>query len=114
MSESPRHKLPLLVSSQAQKTVTLNEALLLLDALSHPSVVSAGVSAQPSSPPVDGTMYILPAGKTGTDWGSYADQAFAVYRDGSWHEIKPRIGLLAYVEDEARLRLFDGSAWTLV
>lgn len=55
--------LPFLAAAQAQKHVTVNEALLKLDALVQLAVVSATTSAEPGSPS-DGQVYILPAGKT--------------------------------------------------
>jgi hypothetical protein len=59
--------LPFLMPAQAQKHVTVNEALLRLDALVQASVSSATTLAQPTAP-VDGALYILPASKTGAAW----------------------------------------------
>ena len=42
-----RLRLPLLTAGQAQKEVTHNEALLLLDLLVHASVQSAGLTSPP-------------------------------------------------------------------
>lgn len=114
MSESAVNKIPLLVEAQAQKHVTVNEALALIDILLSGAVETASLPAQPSSPPPDGSAYILPPGKTGPDWGIYADHAVAYRRNGAWFEIKPRAGLRFWVKDANVLRVFDGSAWVAV
>jgi hypothetical protein len=111
MSDTANLRLPYLEPAQAQKHVTVNEALQRLDALVQLSVVSAGVLAQPAAP-VDGSLYILPVGKTGTDWGPMADQALAYWCDGAWQRIAPREGWIAYVKDSDQLRVFDGTVWS--
>jgi hypothetical protein len=76
------------------------------------SVVSATTSAQPSSP-ADGSVYIVPAGKSGADWSAYANESLGYYRDGAWEQITPREGWLAYVKDTDLLLVYGGAAWTL-
>jgi hypothetical protein len=99
---SPNLILPYLAAGQAQKHVTVNETTQRLDALVQLAVASATTSAQPASP-ADGALYVLPAGKTGTQWDGMADQALACYRDGAWEEIARREGWLAYVKDSDQL-----------
>ena len=48
---TPRLGLPYLAAAQAQKHVTMNEALSLLDGLVSTSAVSRSLAAQPASPP---------------------------------------------------------------
>jgi hypothetical protein len=103
-------QLPFLAQGQAQKHVTVNESLLRLDALVQLAAASASTASQPASPS-DGQIYVLPAGKTGADWGAMADGTLAYYRDGAWEEIAPREGWLAYICDADCLRAFDGTAW---
>lgn len=111
MSEtSPNLSLPYLAAGQAQKHVIVNESIQRLDALVQLSVISATTSAQPASP-ADGAVYILPAGKSGADWGAMANGALAYYRDGAWEEITPRAGWLAYAADVGRAVVHDGAAW---
>ncbi len=110
MSATARLQLPFLVSGQAQKHVTVNESLLRLDALVQISVESASLGAEPGAP-VDGDLYILPAGKTGADWGAMADGALAYWRDGIWEELAPGEGWLAYVKDTGRVLARSASAW---
>ncbi len=108
--QSSRLLLPYLQSGQAQKHVTVNESLLRLDALVQLSVVSATIAAQPASP-ADGDLYILPAGKTGTNWAAMANGALAYYRDGAWEQVTPNEGFLAYVKDTDQILAYSGSAW---
>ena len=99
---STRLGLPYLASGQAQKHVTVNESLLRIDAVAQLSAVSASLAAQPASP-TDGAIYILPAGKTGADWGGMANGALAYYRDGAWEELTPQEGWRCFVNDEHAL-----------
>jgi hypothetical protein len=109
---SPNLILPYLAAGQAQKHVTVNETIQRLDALVQLAVASASTSAQPASP-ADGALYVLPAGKTGADWGAMADAALAYYRDGAWEEIAPREGWLAFVKDADELFHYTGATWAL-
>jgi hypothetical protein len=110
MSTTPNLTLPFLAPGQAQKHVTLNEALGRLDALVHIVAVSAATSAQPASP-ADGACWILPAGKTGSAWASMAPGALACWRDGAWREIAPREGWMAFVADVDALMIHTGGGW---
>jgi hypothetical protein len=110
LSTSTNLAFPYLAAGQAQKHVTVNETLLRLDAIVQLAVVSATVTAQPGSPS-DGEVYILPAGKTGAEWGAMANNALAYYRDGVWEEITPREGWLAHVNDTDIMKTYDGAAW---
>lgn len=64
---TPCLHLPLLLENQAQKHVTLNEALLMLDALVQLRVISRSIPMQPSAP-IDGDRYIVPSGAMGETW----------------------------------------------
>ena len=55
---SPHLLLPYLVAAQAQKHVTHNEALRLLDAVVQLSVLDRDLTAPPASP-ADGDRYIV-------------------------------------------------------
>ena len=57
MTDTPRLALPAIEAAQAQKHVTHNEALVLLDALTHLAVESRALSAPPGSPG-EGSSYI--------------------------------------------------------
>lgn len=110
MVQTTRLQLPLIAAAQAQKHVTHNEAVLRLDGLCQMQALSYTVSAQPGSP-ADGDLYLLPAGKTGTDWGGAANHAAAHYYDGVWHFYAPRAGWLSFIADTVRLVYYTGTSW---
>lgn len=100
--------LPYLAAAQAQKHVTVNAALGLLDTLVMLAVLDRDLAVPPGSP-AEGARYIIPAGATGA-WAGHAG-AIAARQDGAWAFIEPRPGFLAYVIDEAALAVWDGGAW---
>jgi hypothetical protein len=100
--------LPYILAAQAQKHVTHNEALRILDGLVHLSVFDRDLAAPPASP-ADGDRYIVASGGTG-DWAGW-DLNVAVFTDGTWQRLPPRAGWRAWVEDEELLLVYDGSAW---
>jgi hypothetical protein len=108
MTQSPNLALPYLAAAQAQKHVTVNEALRLLDAVVMLAVLDRDLAAPPASP-ADGARYIVAAGATGA-WAGHAGE-IAAWQDGAWTFIAPRPGFLAYVVDEAALVVWDGTSW---
>lgn len=100
--------LPYIMPAQAQKHVTHNEALRMLDALVQLSVASRGLSAAPMSP-AEGERHIVDADANGA-WDGW-DGDVAVYVDGAWMRLTPLPGWRAWVEDEGRLLVYSGSAW---
>ena len=64
MTNTSNLGLPCIEGSQAQKHVTHNEALGLVDALVQLSVVARNVAAPPAAP-VEGARYLLSAAPTG-------------------------------------------------
>ena len=109
MSETtPNLALPLVMPAQAQKHITVNEALLRLDALTQACVESRSLAAQPAEPG-EGDVWIVPDGAGGADWSDMAAGTLAIWRDGFWTAIAPSGGWQVYVRDEARSVVFDGS-----
>lgn len=102
MTNTSNLQLPYLAVGQAQKHVTLNQSLRRLDAILQLSGVSATTTAQPGSP-VDGSVYVVPPGKSGADWAAFANWALGYYRDGAWEQVTPREGWIAYVRDTDRV-----------
>lgn len=110
MTQTPRLGLPYLQPNQAQKHVTLNDALRRMDTLVQLCVISAGAVLQPESP-AEGDTYILPEDATGTDWAAAPAGAIAAFVDGGWQFVPPQQGLIAFDLDQGRLRFYTGSAW---
>lgn len=108
METSPNLNLPFIMPSQAQKHVTHNEAVAMLDALVQLSVVSRS-SAEPPALPAAGMRWIVPTGATGA-WAGQAGK-IALFQDGGWTFIAPRPGTVAWVQDAAHLRVWDGADW---
>ncbi len=105
---SPRLGLPLLQPAQAQKHVTHNEALRLIDALVQLSVIGFDATTPPSLPG-DGDAYALGAGATGA-WAGQ-DGAIALWVDAAWQFFAPQPGWLASLIGGNELRIWSGSAW---
>lgn len=112
MSNTSNLQLPYLAVGQAQKHVTVNQSLRRLDAILQLSVVSATTPAEPASP-TDGDVYIVPAGKSGTHWSTFANWSLGYYRDGAWEPVAPREGWLAFAKDTGQLLVFAGGAWSI-
>ncbi len=100
--------LPYILAAQAQKHVTHNEALRLLDGLVQLSVLDHDLTAPPGSP-ADGDRYIVGSGATG-DWAGW-DLNVAMFTDGAWLRLPPRTGWRVWVEDEELLLVYDGTGW---
>ena len=100
--------LPYILAAQAQKHVTHNEVLRILDGLVQLSVKDRDLTAPPGSP-ADGDRYIVASGATG-DWAGW-DLNVAFWTDGAWLRLPPRAGWRAWVENEGVLLAFDGAGW---
>ncbi len=108
MTETYHLSLPLVAAAQAQKHVTLNAALAKLDALAQLRVVSAVVTTPPGGA-ADGQSYIVPAGASGV-WAGHETQ-LAVFANGAWEFIQPKVGWTAWNEAEGAPVTFNGAGW---
>jgi hypothetical protein len=108
---TPRLSLPIVAAGQAQKHITVNEALGKLDGLVQLAVQSRTVAAQPGSP-ADGAIHILPTGATGASWFDKAAGLLARHADGVWETLTPAAGWLAWIIDEGLALIHDGENWT--
>lgn len=110
MATTTNLALTLLEASQAQKEVTINEALMCLDAMIGSAVTSRSISTPPGSP-ATGVVYIVGASPTGA-WAGQANKL--AYFDQVWRFITPLSGARAWVRDELRDYQYNGSAWQAV
>jgi hypothetical protein len=108
MPTTPNLSLPYLESGQAQKHVTHNEALRLLDAVTQLAVVS--VSASPPGEPLSGERHIVGASASGAFAGH--ENEIAAFQDGGWVFLSSQIGWRAWNADEEELLVWTGSAWS--
>lgn len=105
---TPNLLLPYVLAAQAQKHVTHNEALRVLDGLVQLSVLDRDLTTPPGSA-AEGDRYIVAAGATG-DWAGW-DGSVALWTDASWLRLLPRTGWRAWVEDEEVILVYNGSGW---
>lgn len=105
MSETYQFALPLVEPAQAQKHVTVNEALARLDALAQMRVVDIANPVPPVAP-LDGESYFLPAGASG-DWSGH-DGEIALWANGGWEFITPKSGWKIWSEAHDGWFVYDG------
>ncbi|MFC0810784.1 DUF2793 domain-containing protein [Paracoccus panacisoli] len=109
MSDTSTHLgLPYLLAAQAQKHVTHNEALRLLDAMVQLSVLDRTRTTPPASP-ADGDRHLVASGATGL-WAGW-DLNVAFWVDGVWLRLVPRQGWLVWIAAEQAFQVWNGSAW---
>ncbi len=110
MSNSPRIGLQYLDAAQAQKHVTVNEALARLDVAAAGQVADMDLSSPPVSP-AEGSAHIVASGAVG-DWTG-RDGGVAVFLNGGWDFIQPWSGWRLWVIAEPGLAIYDGDSWQL-
>ncbi|WP_068309861.1 DUF2793 domain-containing protein [Aliiruegeria sabulilitoris] len=110
MSETTNLSLPFIMPSQAQKHVTVNEALVKLDALAQIALKSRSL-ANPPSGFDDGDCYSIPAG-AGGNWNG-ADGMIAIASNGGWVFVTPREGWNAWIADEFQRATYIDGQWIL-
>lgn len=108
MSDTTHLGLPFLEAAQAQKHVTVNEALRRLDALVQLAVKSSALATPPSTL-VEGDRYIVAEGASGAWMG--AEGNIASWTDGAWIFFAPEKGWRAWDENEGAFIVYGGANW---
>lgn len=108
MTDTVNLALPFIEGGQAQKHVTHNEALRILDAVIQVAVLDASRAAPPASP-AEGDRHIIALAATGAWSGHAAD--IATWEDGAWRFLTPNAGWIAWSIADDTLRVFDGTSW---
>ena len=100
--------LPLILPAQAQKHVTHNEALAVLDLVVQLSVINRTLTTAPALPSV-GDRHIVASGATGA-WVGQAGR-IALLSETGWQFTQPLPGWRAHVLAERQTAVFDGLVW---
>jgi hypothetical protein len=108
MSESPNLGLPFIEAAQAQKHVTHNEAISVLDAVVQASVSDVNAIAPPLTP-ANGSRVIVASSATGV----FAERAaqIACFDAGAWRFISPHVGWLVWSTPDEMLFVFTSDGW---
>lgn len=109
MANTTNLNMPFIEAAQAQKHVTHNAALRVLDAVVMLSVLDRDLDAPPVSP-AEGDRYLVASPATG-GWSGQTGK-IAAWQDGAWTFYEARKGWTAWVADEGVLLVFDGAGWT--
>lgn len=107
-NETTRLAMPLLQPAQAQKHVTVNEALMRLDGLVN-LVLQSVTRQQPPEVVFDGQCWGVPAG--GAAGWSGQDGKIAIGANGGWQFVAPAVGMRAFVVDRGLNAVHDGQDW---
>ncbi|WP_422031930.1 DUF2793 domain-containing protein [Roseovarius sp.] len=103
-----RLDLPLIQPSQAQKHVTHNEALQVLDGLVQAALEETGANTPPFEP-VTGTLYAIGPSPT-DDWAGEPNK-LALRITEAWLFIDPQVGWRAWDKATEQFKVFDGTGW---
>lgn len=103
--------LPYILPAQAQKHVTHNEALKVLDAVVQLTVEARDLSVPPATP-AEGARYIVAAGAGGAWAGQEAN--LAVYDAGGWLFLTPQPGWRARDLAQGQMVIFAAGAWQVL
>ncbi|MEL6645101.1 MAG: DUF2793 domain-containing protein [Pseudomonadota bacterium] len=108
MDKTGTLELPLVQPAQAQKHVTVNEALARVDALVQMTLASRSVVVPPIAPD-EGAVFAVPGGAVNAWEGQ--DGALALFLNGGWVFLTPQVGWRGWIADEGVPCVFDGVAW---
>ncbi len=107
MTDTPVLALPLLAPAQAQKHVTVNEAMVRLDALALLRLQSVTLTTPPAA--VEGDAYGVP-GAAVNAWAGKGGQV-AIASGGGWVFVPAKRGWRALVLSDGAQAIFDGTEW---
>lgn len=108
MSVTARLTLPLLQAAQAQKHVTVNESLGLLDGLCQMTLAGIGATTPPALP-AEGELWALGDAPDG-DWTGQAGR-LALYLNGGWVFVTPQPGWRGWLAPAGGVAIHDGAGW---
>ena len=106
MPQTSRYNMPFLQAGQAQKEITHNDALVIIDTLMQLAVESRHAGDLGAT---RGTSWIVPANAADV-WAGH-DGQIATFDDAGWSFVAPLDGCIAFVRDEAAFISFAGGQW---
>lgn len=110
MAKTPNLKLPILMPAQAQKHVTVNEGMDVLDAVAQCAVLGMDRNDPPTGA-AEGDRYLIGAAPTG-DW-TYEAGNFAWWSNGGWAFVPPAPGWRVYnLADDTFHVMSAAGVWT--
>ena len=110
MTNTTRYSFPQISASQAQKEITHNQSLWMIDGLMG-CVVETRQDESPPSSYSEGELYLIPdVSAAGGAWGGYEGE-IAHYYNSTWYFYPPTEGMRIWVKDEAIELLYNGATW---
>ncbi|MGJ8560378.1 MAG: DUF2793 domain-containing protein [Litorimonas sp.] len=100
--------LPYILPAQAQKYITHNESLTILDVLVQLQVQSDQL-LQPPALVDEGGLYLVASLST-SEWQDKANQ-IAHYLNGGWTFYPPSEGWRVWIQESGELKVWSGDAW---
>lgn len=107
-NDTARLEMPLLQPAQAQKHVTVNEALLRLDGMVNLVLQSVDLSAPPFGA-TEGQCWGVP-GEAQGEWAGQGGR-IAVAANGGWVFLPASAGMRGFILDRGLEAVHDGSRW---
>jgi hypothetical protein len=109
--ETPRFALPYLFTSQAQKELTHNEALVAIDTLLHPVIEGVMNTPIPSLNAADaGKCWRVGSAPTGL-WLNHSGQIASWTGDG-WRYVIPSDGMQVFNQANGAFSIYRSSTWS--
>ena len=108
--ETGRHNLPMLAVTQAQKEITHNEALVLIDALLHTAVEGVALTAPALTDSDIGKCWLVGSGATGL-WTNKSGQ-IAIWIGGDWRCQVAHDGMRLWAMSNGRDSIYTGGVWS--
>lgn len=106
---TPRLALPLLAPGQAQKEMSHNEALTLIDIAVHGNIASAAALDSPPEEFEAGQCWIVGSDPEGA-WAGHAG-AIAGWTAGGWRFVAPREGMRLWIDSEHGFAFYSNGIW---
>ncbi len=110
-TKTPLLGLDYLMPEQAQKHVTMNDALRRLDGMVQLAVINRTTAAPPPNPQ-NGDRYLIAANATGA-WQRH-DGELAFYQDTGWGFVTPQSGWTLWDSGDETLLVFSSQQWEAI